>query len=718
VKAGVNASSGPTKARTWASAILIAAVALSAYATSFSGAFQFDDFPSIVENPTLRSLWPLTGPLAPPRGALTVSGRPALNFSFALNYAASGYHEWSYHLLNLAIHVCAALCLFGIVRRTLRGLGDGNPDAPALVSAMVWAVHPVTTESVTYIVQRAESLMGLLYLATLYFFVRSVDTTNASFRRAWLVLSVLACWAGVATKEVMVTAPVAVILYDRIFVQRSWTRTWRARRGYYFSLASSWLLLGWLVGSTGWDRGGTSGFHVGVSWIGYWLTQGEAMARYLIMAVWPRHLSIEYGPASAPTPLACGLVLLVLAGFAVTVAAVVRGRHWSFLPACCFLILAPTSVMPGVLQYVAEHRMYLPLAAVVVGAVLSVRSAFRMARLRETATWAMALFAAAVVACLTVATSQRNLLYSDDLALWSDTVASHPLSALAQANLGKALLDRRRTSEGIAHCKMSVDIDPNKPAARYNLGMAYEEQHRWDDALKQYASAASLNPKLFSAEFRAGRILDSLGRSSEAERYLRQAVENEPRFAEAHSSLAVALTLQDRNEEAIEEYNLSLAIDPFQPEAEFNQGLLLARCHREAEATAHYQHAVRLRPGYGEAQLNLGIALAQSGDLAQAFGHLRKAADLMPLSPQAHESLATLLDGLGRTDDAIDEYQAALRLRPDFADAHYNFGNTLIHARRWNAARDEFAEALRLRPGFEAARTMRARLEGAPSDRK
>src|SRR5580698_102093 len=97
---------------------IIALAAAAAYRTSFSGALVLDDVQSIVDNPTIRHLWPLSIPLSPPRVDLTVSARPLLNLSLAVNYAISGLHVWSYHAVNLAIHVLAALTLFGIVRRT------------------------------------------------------------------------------------------------------------------------------------------------------------------------------------------------------------------------------------------------------------------------------------------------------------------------------------------------------------------------------------------------------------------------------------------------------------------------------------------------------------------------------------------------------------------------------------------------------------------------
>ena len=201
-------------------AAIVVAVGL-AYANSFGGPFVFDDEPAILENATIRKLWPLSGPLSPPREfGVTVAGRPVLNLSLALNYAISGTAPWSYHAFNVGVHALAALVLFGLVRRTLRGpllvaTHGGRAEEIAAAVALVWALHPLQTESVTYVIQRAESLMGLFYGFTLYAFVRA---TTSARPRGWLAAMVTSAVLGMGCKEVMATVPLVVLLYDRTFV--------------------------------------------------------------------------------------------------------------------------------------------------------------------------------------------------------------------------------------------------------------------------------------------------------------------------------------------------------------------------------------------------------------------------------------------------------------------------------------------------------------------
>jgi hypothetical protein len=143
------------------SAAFIVVAGAAAYHNSLGGPFVFDDPASIVDNPTIRHLWPLDALFSPPSGGVTVEGRPFLNLTLALNYAIGGTRVGSYHALNLAIHLLAALTLFGLARRTLVLFKSGAAVGVAFSIALIWAVHPLQTEAVTYVIQRAESLMGL-----------------------------------------------------------------------------------------------------------------------------------------------------------------------------------------------------------------------------------------------------------------------------------------------------------------------------------------------------------------------------------------------------------------------------------------------------------------------------------------------------------------------------------------------------------------------------
>jgi len=386
--------------------VFLVAGSIGAYHNSFSGPFIYDDAPAILDNRSIRHLWPLTAALNPPHGeGLTVEGRPVLNLSLAINHPFGGTSVTGYHAANLSIHLLAGLVLFGIVRRTLAGRDPDCARFAAAAVALIWLVHPLQTEAVTYVIQRAESLMGLFYLLTLYCFLRSTSPTGSSawvaeaskafgarprtgpetlgaFRYPsqsirWDWLSVVCRLLGMATKEVMVTAPVMVSFYDRTFVAGSFREAWRRRWRYYCSLAATWVPLVLLVASTGGNRSGSSGFGAGVSWTAYLMTQFEAILTYLRLAIWPDPLVFEYGTFWTTPARALPAAAIVLALAIATVWALVRRPALGFLGFWFFGILAPTSLTPGTTQMIVEHRMYLPLAALIVVFVLGTEALTR-----------------------------------------------------------------------------------------------------------------------------------------------------------------------------------------------------------------------------------------------------------------------------------------------------------------------------------------------------
>jgi protein O-mannosyl-transferase len=297
--------------------ILVAGVA--AYSNSFSGIFVFDDEPALANNANLR-LWPLADALRAPPDT-TLSGRPVASLSFALDHARSGGSLSSYHATNLLIHLTAALLLFGIVRRTLLtpGLANGFSESSATLAAIVAAIfvtHPIQTGSVTYIVQRVESLMGLCYLATLYFAIRALDAVGPA-RTFWMAAAILACALGMGTKEVMVTAPLMVMLWDRQFAPGRMVE----RRPFHAGLAATWVILAALV--AGGHRATSVGFTFGDwPWWRYLMTQTDVVAHYLRLAVLPTPLALDYEwPAAGsitdilwPGALIAVLLIATLAG--------------------------------------------------------------------------------------------------------------------------------------------------------------------------------------------------------------------------------------------------------------------------------------------------------------------------------------------------------------------------------------------------------------------
>lgn len=550
----------------------LAALTLAAYGNGLRGPFVFDDRDSIVNNLTIRRLWPPWSALAAP-GNSTVHGRPVLNLSFAVNYAISGLSSWSYHALNLAIHVCAGLALFGIVRRTLRrpALRDkfrGGATTVAFLSALLWLLHPVQSQSVTYVVQRAESLMGLFYLLTLYGFVRG---TEEGASRGWLVLSWAACFLGMGTKETMATAPILVLLYDRTFTAGTFLGALRKRIGYYGALAATWSAFLPVVLAGG-RRDPTSGWGVGIPWWGYVRTQFHAVAHYVRIAFWPAGMRLYYERGGridfSHQPGISGVLpyaIAVLALAAATLWALRRRPAIGFLGAWFFVILAPTSVVPGASDIMADRRLYLPLAAI---AVLAVCALHRRAGRRSVP----ALVAVALV--LGLVTGRCNAVFASETAFWQSQVNGRPDDPLALMNLGNAYMSGASFGRAVLAYTDALKLDPYFVYARYGLGAAYEHEGDYDESATQYRFALDLAERNIGGsgalvpglENLLGHALLAANRPAEALYHLHQALRYDHNNPVLHYYAGVADGLTGQYSDASRELQTALRLDPgYQP---------------------------------------------------------------------------------------------------------------------------------------------------------
>ncbi|HTX67334.1 MAG TPA: tetratricopeptide repeat protein [Opitutaceae bacterium] len=656
-------------------AAVIVLAALVAWHNSLSAPFIFDDEAVIQENPTIRHLGDLGTVLSPPAvgGGSGVTGRPVVNLSLALNYALGGLDVRGYHWFNLVVHILAALALFGIIRRTLHRLPALRPDATlfAFAAALLWTLHPLVTESVTCVVQRTELLVSLFYLLTLYCFIRGAEDgptgipPKKAARGVWYFLSVLSCVLGMATKEVMVTAPLVALLYDRAFLAGTFGAAWRRRIPVYLGLAATWILLGVLVLGAGGQRAGAVGFGLGVGAWSYALTQCGAIVHYLRLAFWPHPLVLDYGFALAHSPADVwwqGLIVLGLV--AATILALVRAPRRGFLGAAFLLVLAPSSsVLPLITQTVAEHRMYLPLAAVVMAAALVAHRWLGRAGL-------------AALLVLAVAfgwlTRLRNADYRSAVSIWADTVAELPSNPRAHGNLGNALLAAGRYDEAVAQYREALRLKPDYIQPYDNLGDALLQLHRPQEAAEALRGALRLFPADPTAHSNLGTAFLQLGRPGDAVREYEEALRGEPGSAVSEINLALALRQTGRLDEASNHYLAAVNLAPERVATRLDLAQTLEQKHDDPAAEQQYRDALRLQPGLVAAHFGLGNLLARTGRFAEAIGEYREAVRLDPGQIRARNNLGNALLMTGRLDEAIAEYEEALRLRPDDASVREN----------------------------------------------
>jgi tetratricopeptide (TPR) repeat protein len=561
-------------------ATICAAIGLSAlvvvYGRAAHAPFVHDDNISVLNNPSILRLWPLfgtesfRGPLNPPRDAVT-SGRPLVNLSFAVNYYFGGYDTTGYHIVNLILHTLSSLVLYGIVRRALllecfRGRFMAAATPLAVATAVIWAIHPLQTDAVEYISQRTELMMGFCYLATLYCSARFFTANSRQTRTLMAIGATLACFAGMACKEVMVSAPVMVLLFDRTLhstsVRAALKRSWPL----YAGLFSSWIFL--LALNIDAPRSGAAGLDAGLPPYVWWFTQAKVVLLYLWLSIWPWPLVIHREmPIVWTVSEALPWMLPLLVTLAASVILSWRRNPLGYLGLWFFAILSPTLVVPMPSEVVAERRMYLPLAAVVIlvvvggFAALSWLQEYRCSHSKiETASRPRSairpIFIASVVLTVVfcVVTSYRLKAYCDPITIWRDAVAHQPNNVRATINLGCALQDAGLYNEAIAQFERAIQIDPTRPdvgLAHRSLGLAWASIDRPEKAIHHLELAMRLRPDVAKDHGALGSLLMKTHRYAEAAHQLELAVVQEPSDCLAHANLATAYANVGRSSEAV-----------------------------------------------------------------------------------------------------------------------------------------------------------------------
>ncbi len=603
--------------------LAIAGAAWFVYGRALGSPFIFDDSASVSDNRSIVALWPLIGdsehpgPLNPPNDT-TTSGRPLVNLSLAVNYHFGLLNPFGYHVFNLVVHVLSAILLMAIVRRTLQldcfeGRFDRASGPLAFVAALLWAVHPLQTETVVYVTQRTELLAGFFYLTTLYASLRYWAASAQPARKLWLAIATSACLAGMACKEMMVTAPAIVLLFERTFIAGTFRRAFARSWPLYVGLAGGWVLLLWL--NFNGPRSATAGFHLGVPAVSWWITQSKVLWIYLKLAIWPWPLSIHYEPylllLKDAWPWVAATVLLV----AISLWLCWRRYAIGFVSAWAFIILSPTLVVPITTELVAERRMYLPLAAVVTllvveGFWLTQQAAAHWGAARdrrESSSYGSEMLAAAVGLFVAVVLSfvsvRRLAAYQNELTLWQDDVIHQPEDPIAHYNLATELDHAGEVQRAIEHYQLALRFKPEYPSAHNNLGMALASRGRLQEAIEQYQKALQSTPDYADAYNNLGNALSNTGRLPEAIEQYRLALRLKPDFAAAHFNFGLTLVRAGQFEEAAHQYQLAIEFDPEMAQAHQNLALALAQLKRSSEAIASAKTAIELAKAQGQTVL-------------------------------------------------------------------------------------------------------------------
>ncbi|HZY02824.1 MAG TPA: tetratricopeptide repeat protein [Anaeromyxobacteraceae bacterium] len=612
--------------------VAVALLGFAAYAGTFHVPFVFDDDTSIVDNRMIRDL---SAFVSEGKGYRHHPTRFVGNLSFALNYRLGGLDPTGYHVVNVLVHVLNALLLWALVRTTFRTPRlRASAIAPwsgavATAAALLFVSHPIQTQAVTYVAQRFASLATTFYLLSVLLWARwrlgRVAGIGGGARGAAGYAAVLlALLLGMRTKEIAITAPVAIALYEVWFFEGSWRR----RLAWLLPVLATvavipldLLRLQEPVGKILSDVGEATRVQTEMSRLDYLATQLAAITTYLRLLVLPVGQNLDwdhpvYRSFLEPRVVWGAVVLAAVAAAAALLhggrlarrlrpAPDPAGRLASYGVAWFFLALSVESSVIPIVDVIFEHRVYLPSAGLfaAVAAVLAL-AARRLAPSRPAAFTLGASAAMAVV--LASATWARNAVWRSELSLWSDAVAKSPLKSRPRDNLGLALAHLGREPEAVEQFREAARLDPGNARAWNNLGVA----------------------------------LAKLGRPGEAEVAFRSAIRAFPDHAEAHHNLGrIYLVDLGRYQEAAALFQRAIALRPDYPEAYANLGAAWNALGRYADTVRLLEPAAALVRTQPHAHFNLGLAYAALGDLGAARREVRLLAGLSP-------ELAARLQGL------------------------------------------------------------------------
>ncbi|WP_242360562.1 tetratricopeptide repeat protein [Anaeromyxobacter sp. SG17] len=525
-------------------------LAFLAYSDSFTGAFVFDDLQHVRDNPLIRDL----GAMASWSGYQALPNRFVGNLTFAANYALGRLSVVDFHLVNFVIHAANAGLVYALVLlcfRTPRLRGSGlarSSQAVAFFAAALFATHPLQTQAVTYIVQRFTSLATLFYLLTVVLFLRwrlrGEGAEASRTERAMLYAAMLAsAVAGMKTKEIAFTAPLAVMLCEASFFE---PLAWR-RRLFLAPLAATMLVipLGVLSGVPLHVAAVAQATRVQttVSRLDYLLTQAPVLMKYLRLLVWPTGQNLDHDFPVArgmlePRVLGSILALVALGSVAVLLyrwttpgrprrALDPGARLVGFGIAWFFLALAVESTLIPIVDVIYEHRVYLPSVGIFCGAAVLMALVLQRVRPRD-AIRTLVIVAVVLSAALGVATFRRNRVWASEISIWSDAAEKSPLKARPHLNLGTSLAVAGRLDEAARELRRAAELDPGSSYAHAQLGAALVALGRAVDAEAELREAVRLAPNDAEALFNLGVVLLRTGRDEAAKPVLKRFLEVAP----------------------------------------------------------------------------------------------------------------------------------------------------------------------------------------------
>lgn len=531
--------------------LILAAVGLSAYSNTFFSSFHFDDLRAIVRNPHIRDLFDLS--------ALwnAFNTRFLVGLSLALNYALGGLNVVGYHVFNISAHILAACLVYQLIRLTLvtpalrAERSTGQDKTAALLGALIFLAHPLQTQAVTYIWQRAASLAAIFYLASLVFYIRWRLSRSSGFYKAGLVCVLL----GMFCKENTITLPLSVALYEFCFLgkvgESREKRLWPLIPFFLTMMVIPLVLLRApsitldLMRPQFAESTNSVGLLDMTSFVDqsvitrgtYILTQLNVLRTYFRLLFFPVRQNLDYDyPLSHSflephtlfsffflAAVFLGAVFLLkrlkLAGF---------GILWIFVTLSVESIVAQNDVL-------FEHRLYLPMVGF---SLFLIGTADWLAR-KTRKPWVVLALLLPLASLYAGLTFRRNFVWENELTLWEDVIQKSPNKARAYQNRGVVYQNQGKIEEALQDFNKALELKPAYDRALYNRGNIYLNQNDDVQALRDFNRALEISPAYDKALNNRGLIYLRRGQYAKALADFEKAMAIDPSLADPYTNAAL-----------------------------------------------------------------------------------------------------------------------------------------------------------------------------------
>jgi len=558
------------------------------YSNTLGSPFVFDDVHVIPDNPNIR----LTNLTLKEMTRAAFDGpsiyRPVPKLSFALNYYFHQNNVLGYHLVNIFIHITTGILLYLFSQMTLGLLSQPSrhkfPKWIPFFTALIWMVHPIQTQSVTYMVQRMNSMAAMFYILSLLLYGKARCAEDGTEKKILFTGCIISGLFSLGSKEIAATLPVFIFLYEWYFFQ-GLNRAWLKR--HLLPLAGLLLILiivSFLyLGSNPLDKLLADYKTYPFNLIQRVLTELRVVIYYISLLILPHpsRLNIDYDFSISqsllhpPTTL---LSLLLIAGFmAFAIYNSKKRLLLSFAILWFFGNLVIESSVIG-LDIIFEHRVYLPSMLV---SLMVVTLIFRHIKPK----WIGVGILCVVAILFSFWTYERNGVWRDDLTLWADCTNKSPKKPRPHTNLGVALYQRGKTKKAMDQYEEALRLNPNYIDAHNNLGIILRRRGQLEKAVTHFSAVLRIDPDYREAHNNLGNTFYSLGRLDEAMSHYKEALRIDPQDAIAHYNLGNLLGNQGKFREARKHYEQALRINPHFPEARRNLQRTLQLMNKSSNVT-------------------------------------------------------------------------------------------------------------------------------------